>query len=110
MIDGRLPNLDRLPEHRGLLERAVTRFQDDVRVVGLVVGGSLAHGQADFYSDVDFYIVVLDEAFDEIFVERDATVEAVGSPLFGFDIDPMPGALPTTSPSTRTRSSSTSCT
>jgi hypothetical protein len=34
---------------------------------------------------------VRDEAFDEIFAERDATVEAVGSPLFRFDVDPMPG-------------------
>jgi hypothetical protein len=91
MIDGRLPSLDRLPEHHRLLERAVARFQDDVRVVGLVVGGSLAHGATDFYSDVDLYIVVQDEAFDGIFAERDATVKAVGSPLFGFTVDPMPG-------------------
>jgi predicted nucleotidyltransferase len=73
------------------LEHAVARFRDDVRVVGLVAGGSLAHGAADFYSDVDLYIVVQDEAFDEIFAERDAIVEAVGSPLFGFIVDPMPG-------------------
>jgi len=73
------------------LERAVARFRDDVRVVGLVVGGSLAHGAADFYSDVDLYVVVRDEAFDEIFAERDAIVGAVGSPLLGFDVDPIPG-------------------
>jgi predicted nucleotidyltransferase len=91
VIDGRLPSLDRLPEHRKLLERAVAHFGDDVRVVGLVVGGSLAHGTADFYSDVDLYMVVQDKAFDEIFAERDAVVEAVGSPLFGFVVDPMPG-------------------
>ena len=91
MIDGCLPSLDRLPEHRELLERAVARFGDDVRVVGLVAGGSLAHGAADFYSDVDLYIVVQDEAFDQVFAERDAVVEAVGSPLFGFIVDPMPG-------------------
>ncbi len=91
MIDGRLSSLDRLSKHRKLLEHAVARFRDDVRVVGLVAGGSLAHGAADFYSDVDLYIVVQDEAFDEIFAERDAIVEAVGSPLFGFIVDPMPG-------------------
>jgi len=32
VIDGRLPSLNRLPEHRKLLERAVARFRDDVRV------------------------------------------------------------------------------
>ena len=91
MIDGRLPSLDRLPEHRKLLERAVVRLQDDVRVVGLMVGGSLALGGADIYSDVDLYTVVQDEALDEIFAERDAIVEAVGSPLFGFIVAPIPG-------------------
>ena len=91
MIDERLPNLDRLPEHRSLLESAVARFRDDARIAGLVTGGSLAHGAADFYSDVDLYMIVQDKAFDEIFAERDAIVEAVGSPLFGFDVDPMPG-------------------
>ena len=55
MINERLPGLSRLPEHRKLLERAVARFRDDARVVGLVLGGSLAHGAADFYSDVDLY-------------------------------------------------------
>ncbi len=91
VIDGHVPSLDRLPEHRKLLERAVARLWDDARVVGLVVGGSLAHGGADFYSDVDLYIVVRDETFDEIFAERDVTVEAVGSPLFGFVVAPVPG-------------------
>jgi predicted nucleotidyltransferase len=91
VIDGRLASLDRLSKHRKLLEHAVARFGDDVRVVGLVAGGSLAHGAADFYSDVDLYIVVQDEAFGEIFAERDAIVEAVGSPLFGFIVDPVPG-------------------
>jgi predicted nucleotidyltransferase len=91
VIDGHLSSLHRLPEHRKLLEHAVARFRDDVRVVGLVAGGSLAHGAADFYSDIDLYIVVLDEAFDELFAERDTIVEAVGSPLFGFTVDPMPG-------------------
>jgi predicted nucleotidyltransferase len=91
VIDDRLPNLNRLPEHRKLLKRAVARFREDERVVGLVLSGSLARGAADFYSDVDLYIVVQDWAFDEIFAERDAIVEAVGSPLFGFVVDPMPG-------------------
>jgi predicted nucleotidyltransferase len=91
VINGRLPSLDRLPEHRGLLERAFVRFQDDVRAVGLVVGGSLAHGGADFYSDVDLYVVVRDGAFEDVFAERNSTAEAVGSPLFGFAVDPVPG-------------------
>jgi hypothetical protein len=91
VINGRLPTLDRLPEHRELLERAFMRFQDDARMVGLVVGGSLAHGGADFYSDVDLYVVVRDGAFEDIFVERSSIAEVVVSPLFGFTVDPVPG-------------------
>jgi len=91
VIGKRLPSLDELPEHRKLLERAVARFRHDGRVVGLVVGGSLAHGRADSYSDVDLYVVVRNGAFDEVFAERDATAGAVGSPLFAFDVDPVPG-------------------
>ena len=91
MIDGRLPSLDRLPRHRGLLERAFARFRDDIRALGLVLGGSLARGGADFYSDVDLYVVVWDGAFEDVFAERNSTAEAVGSPLFNFAVDPVPG-------------------
>jgi predicted nucleotidyltransferase len=91
VIDEHLPSLDRLPLHRVLLERAFAYFRDDVRAVGLVVGGSLARGGADFYSDVDLYVVVRDGAFEDVFTERTSTAEALGSPLFGFAVDPVPG-------------------
>ena len=90
-IDERWPGLGRLGEHRRLLERAIARFREDARVAGLVVGGSLAHGAADPYSDLDLYVIARDEAHDELFAERDAAAEAVGSPLFGFVVDPLPG-------------------
>jgi len=91
VIDGRLPNLDRLPRHRELLERAFARFRDDARTVGLAVGGSLARGGGDSYSDVDLYVVVRDGAFEDVLAERGPTAEAVGSPLFAFDVDPVAG-------------------
>ena len=91
MIDRHLPSLDRLPQHRALLERAFARFRDDFRAVGLVVGGSLARGGADFYSDLDLYVVVRDGAFEDVFAERNSTAEALGSPLFGFAVDPVSG-------------------
>jgi hypothetical protein len=40
-----LPNLDSLPEHRWLLERALARFRADDRVLGLVLSGSLSRGE-----------------------------------------------------------------
>ena len=86
-----LRNLDRLPEHRTLLEGALACFRSDERVVGLILGGSLARGGMDFYSDIDLYIVVRDEAFDTVFAERDVAAEATGAPLFRFAVDPVPG-------------------
>jgi len=77
--------------HREFLGRAVARLRGDERVVGLLLGGSLAHGTPDSYSDVDLYVVVQDRAFDEILDDRDAVAGAVGSPLFAFDVDPVPG-------------------
>jgi predicted nucleotidyltransferase len=91
VIDRHLPSLDRLPQHRALLECAFARFRDDFRAVGLVVGGSLARGGADSYSDLDLYVVVRDGAFEDVFAERNSTAEALGSPLFGFAVDPVPG-------------------
>lgn len=90
MVDD-VPHLDRLPAHRALLERALDYFGDDERVTGLVLGGSLASGGADFYSDVDLYVISRDESFDAVFAERDAAAEAIGSPLFRFAVEPVPG-------------------
>jgi predicted nucleotidyltransferase len=91
VIDAHLPSLDRLPQHRVLLERVFARFRDDTRAVGLVLSGSLAKGGADFYSDVDLYVMVRDGAFEDVLAERTATAEALGSPLFGFAVDPVAG-------------------
>jgi predicted nucleotidyltransferase len=66
-----LPGLDLLPTHRALLGRAVNYFRVDDRIVGIILGGSLAHGVADFYSDVDLYIVARDESLQAVFDERD---------------------------------------
>jgi predicted nucleotidyltransferase len=85
------PGLDLLAAHSALLRRAVDRFRDDRRVVGLVLGGSLAHGVPDFYSDVDLYIVTRDEAFDAVFEERVVVAPALGSPLLSFTVDPISG-------------------
>lgn len=86
-----VPGLDLLPAHRTLLERAVNYFQSDDRVIGMILGGSLAHGAGDFYSDVDLYIVARDEAFEAVFDERDVATRTIGPPLFRFIVDPIPG-------------------
>lgn len=77
--------------HGELLGHAVARLREDERVVALVLGGSLARGAADRCSDVDLYVVVRDGAFDAVLAEREAIAGGVGSTLFAFDVDPVPG-------------------
>ena len=86
-----VPGLDLLLAHRALLEQAVNYFRGDDRVLGMILGGSLARGTADFYSDVDLYIVACDESFEAVFDERDVAARAIGSPLFRFAVDAIPG-------------------
>jgi len=57
----------------------------------MILGGSLAHGVPDSYSDVDLYVVARDESFDALFEESDIAALSVGSPLFRFTVDPIPG-------------------
>ncbi|ACB75452.1 nucleotidyltransferase domain-containing protein [Opitutus terrae] len=50
-----------LPHHAETIRRTTEHFAADPAVVGLLLGGSLAHGFANADSDVDVMIVVSDE-------------------------------------------------
>ena len=58
--------VDRLGSgYRNLLVRATTVLDDDERVRGLWLGGSLARGTADAASDLDLLVAVADDHLDE---------------------------------------------
>ena len=67
-------------------EQLIVRFSDacsyDHRIVAAFVGGSIARGDADQYSDVDLCVVTQDEAVDDVFADRAAIVAQFGTPLF----------------------------
>jgi len=86
-----VPTLQEFPRHHALLEKALEHFWSDERVIGLVIGGSIAQGIMDFYSDVDLYIITRDEDFEAVFAERDVAANAIGKPLFRFIADHNPG-------------------
>ena len=79
------------------LERTLERFralcQADSRVVAAFVGGSLATGTADDYSDLDLYLITSDAAYDDFLTGRQRFMEQLGEPVyledfngFGFDM------------------------
>lgn len=54
------PSASDTPHHAATLQRTVEHFEKDPAVLGLVLGGSLAHGFGSPESDVDVMIVVSD--------------------------------------------------
>ncbi|MFI7635886.1 nucleotidyltransferase domain-containing protein [Nonomuraea sp. NPDC049400] len=68
--------MDALSLHARFLGDALPRMQQDPRVAGVAVAGSIAKGRPDSYSDVDLIVVIDDEAFDSVMKER---LELIGS-------------------------------
>lgn len=73
------------------LQKAVERFralcQADPRIVAAFVGGSLATGTADEYSDIDVYLIIADEEYASFFADRAAFMRQLGEPVFLEDFD-----------------------
>jgi hypothetical protein len=53
----------------------------DPRIEALWLQGSLATGQADPFSDIDAYVAVTDDAFDQIWAERATVLDRLGGVL-----------------------------
>ncbi|WP_432845398.1 nucleotidyltransferase domain-containing protein [Amycolatopsis sp. CA-161197] len=60
--------------HREFLDDVLPKIRRDPRVAGVAVGGSIAHGEPDEYSDVDIVVVVDDAAFEAVLGERFALI------------------------------------
>jgi len=69
-------------DHRELIARFVDACSADDRIVAAFLGGSLARGDADEFSDVDLCAVVADDAYDDVVAARAALVQRLGEPLF----------------------------
>jgi len=78
--------------HQVVMNRFVAACQADERVVAAFLAGSYARGTTDEYSDLDFYLITTDEAYDDFFAEREAFLRLLGEPVFledfhGYDFD-----------------------
>ena len=64
-----------------LIARLVALVRDDDRLVALWLQGSLADGSADPLSDVDAYVAVRDEAYEEVYGARMELAGRLGAVL-----------------------------
>ncbi|MDP9185109.1 MAG: nucleotidyltransferase domain-containing protein [Actinomycetota bacterium] len=65
-----------------VIARLVEACSVDERIAAIFLGGSLARGQADEYSDIDLCIILADDAYTDVISGREAFVRAFGEPLF----------------------------
>jgi predicted nucleotidyltransferase len=68
--------------HQIITNRFIAACQADERVVAAFIGGSYARGATDIYSDLDFYLVTTDEAYDDFLAGSKAFVRLLGESIF----------------------------
>jgi predicted nucleotidyltransferase len=75
-------------EHQqAVLQRFVTACEQDERVMAAFLGGSLAAGSADEWSDLDIYLITTDAAYEDFLHGRKAFIRRLGEPVFLEDFD-----------------------
>jgi len=70
--------------HRQLLADVLPRMQQDPRVAGVAMTGSLAGGHPDVYSDVDLVVVIDEVAYDAVMRDRLGLIGAWAPLVTGF--------------------------
>lgn len=91
MIDIALANLSKLLMHTQLLNQAINCLENDSAIIGIILGGSVASGSPDCFSDLDLYIVVHDHDFERIFADKERIARLLGRIFFSFIADHNPG-------------------
>lgn len=73
--------------HQIVMNRFVAACQADKCVVAAFLGGSYARDAADAYSDLDLYLIITDEAYDDFFAGLEAFIRRLAEPVFLADRD-----------------------
>jgi len=77
--------LEGLPEtHRAFARHAIPVLETDARVLALAAAGSWATGGMDAFSDLDFTVVVADDALPGVLREAPAIAASLGDLLVAF--------------------------
>jgi predicted nucleotidyltransferase len=74
-------------QQQAVLEQFVAICEKDERVVAAFLGGSLAAGKADEWSDLDIYLITTDEAYEGFVADRKAFIRRLGQAVFLEDFD-----------------------
>ncbi|HUS14496.1 MAG TPA: aminoglycoside 6-adenylyltransferase [Chloroflexia bacterium] len=67
---------------QAVIDRFVAACEADPRVVAAFLGGSLAAGTADAYSDLDLYLITTDAAYEAVVAEGRTFMDQLGGPAF----------------------------
>jgi trans-aconitate 2-methyltransferase len=73
--------------HQALIDLFVKACRADDRVLAAFLGGSYTRGAADFYSDLDLYLITTDDDFDDFCAYRESFLQLLGEPVFVEDFD-----------------------
>jgi predicted nucleotidyltransferase len=77
---------------RSIIQSFAAACEQDERVVAAFLGGSLATGKADQWSDLDIYVITIDEAYIDFLADLRAFVVRLGRAIFLEDFD-LPSTL-----------------
>jgi len=80
------------PNHQAVLDRFVKACQSDDRIVAALLIGSYVKGKTDEHSDLDLYLITIDEAYNDFVSKRESFIRLLGEPLFMEDFD-LPGIV-----------------
>ncbi len=72
---------------RNMVSKCVRLLEADGRVEGAYLVGSMADETFDDHSDIDIYVVVADEHYDEVYGERLRFVRQIGDVLSTFEVE-----------------------
>ena len=70
--------------HAAFLDKARSILSTDPRIHTLLAGGSLIHGGMDEFSDLDFLVVVEEDAYPEVLAARMEIARRLGPLLSAF--------------------------
>src|SRR5687767_13269623 len=78
--------------HQDILDKFVKACQSDDRIVAALLIGSYVKGKTDEHSDLDLYLITIDEAYNDFVSKRESFIRLLGEPLFMEDFD-LPGIV-----------------